>query len=85
MVIRHVVAIDRAGRLVIPKALRDELAVVPGQPLGAEVRDGRLEIVPRAFEAELVETDGLLVIKPRDSSPLMTAGDVREVLESVRR
>jgi AbrB family looped-hinge helix DNA binding protein len=85
MPIRHVVAIDRAGRLVVPKALRDELAVVPGQPLDAEVRDGRLEIVPRALEADLVETDGLLIVVPRQSVPPMTAEDVRTVLDSVRR
>ena len=85
MGVRHLVTIDRAGRLVIPKALRDELAVVPGQPLDAEVRDGRLEIVPRAFEADLVEADGLLIITPRESPPVMTAEDVRAVLESVRR
>ncbi len=85
MGVRHLVTIDRAGRLVVPKALRDELAVVPGQPLEAQVRDGRLEIEPRRFDAELVESDGLLIITPREPTPVMTPEDVRAVLESVRR
>lgn len=85
MGVRHIVTIDRAGRVVVPKALRDELAVAAGQPLDAEVRDGRLEITPRPFEADLVEADGLLIITPREAAPPMTADDVRAVLESVRR
>lgn len=85
MSVRHLVTIDRSGRLVVPKALRDELAVEPGQPLEAQVRDGRLEIAPRPFEAELVETDGLLIITPREPAPAMTAEDVRAVLEAARR
>jgi AbrB family looped-hinge helix DNA binding protein len=39
-------AIDAAGRVVIPKALRDSLGLAAGQPLEIAERDGRLEIVP---------------------------------------
>ncbi|MFW6090357.1 MAG: AbrB/MazE/SpoVT family DNA-binding domain-containing protein [Actinomycetota bacterium] len=39
-------AIDSAGRVVIPKALRDALGLSAGQPLEISERDGRLEIVP---------------------------------------
>ena len=85
MGIRHLVTIDKSGRLVVPKALRDELAVGPGQQLEAQVRDGRLEIEPRPFQAELVESDGLLLIVPREPTPVLTADDVRAILESVRR
>ena len=54
------VLIDKAGRLVIPKVLRDEIGLVPGEV--ELVRDGagiRLEPVAGAG---LDERDGRLVI-----------------------
>ncbi len=82
---RHVVTIDRSGRLVVPKSLRDELGLVPGQPLAASVVDGRLEIEPVVHEARIVERDGIHVIVPLDEVEPLTSDSVRDVLESVRR
>ena len=77
--------IDRAGRLVIPKALRDELGIESGQPLRASVHDGRLEIEPEPFDAELVEVDGVIVITPREPVTPTSRDEVRSIIESVRR
>lgn len=80
----HTITMDRAGRIVVPKALRAELAVEPGQPLRARVRDGRLEIEAQEVEVALVETDGVLVIVPSERLPPLTRDDVRSLLEDLR-
>jgi AbrB family looped-hinge helix DNA binding protein len=56
--------IDKAGRLVIPKALRDRLGLVPGE---VEVTpDGAgLHIEPLADD-QLQDEDGFLVIPAAD-------------------
>lgn len=56
--------IDKAGRLVIPKALRDSLGLVPGD---VEVTpDGAgLHVEPLADD-KLEDEDGLLVIPATD-------------------
>ncbi len=81
----HSVTIDRAGRLVVPKALRDELGLAEGRSLRAAVRDGCLELVPEPLEVDLVERDGVLVIVPTGLLAPLTRDDVRAVIESVRR
>lgn len=85
MAVRHIVTMDRAGRIVIPKALRDQLAVEPGQPLRAEVRDGRLEIEAQEMPVELVERDGLLVITPSEPVEPLSREMVRALIEDLRK
>ena len=38
--------IDAAGRLVIPKRLRDEAGLTTGKELEVRCRDGRIEVAP---------------------------------------
>lgn len=52
--------IDKAGRLVIPKALRDDLGLRPG--VVEVVADGNALRVEPLAEESLEERDGLLVI-----------------------
>jgi AbrB family looped-hinge helix DNA binding protein len=78
-------AIDSAGRVVIPKALRDSLGLTAGAPLEITERDGRLEIVPVATPMRLVdEGDGVAAVADADM-PVLTAGLVRDTLERIRR
>ena len=61
-------AIDAAGRIVIPKALRDRLGLVPGRALDVRERDGRIEIEPAPSPMSLVQRRGGLVAVPDEDS-----------------
>lgn len=76
--------IDGAGRIVVPKALRDELGLVPGQALDIAARDGRLEIEVPATDMRLERRDEGRVAVPAEPLPTLTAADVRETLERLR-
>jgi AbrB family looped-hinge helix DNA binding protein len=78
-------AIDRAGRIVVPKKLRDALGLEPGQPLDITVRDGRIEIEPVPTPMRLVRRGGRPVAVPDVDLPPLTADVVRETLDQVRR
>ncbi|MDM4761463.1 AbrB/MazE/SpoVT family DNA-binding domain-containing protein [Galbitalea sp. SE-J8] len=54
--------IDKAGRIVVPKSLRDELGLTEG-PVEIVVANAELRVVPLASD-ELVERDGLLTLPP---------------------
>ena len=68
--------IDSAGRVVIPKRLRDEVGIAPG-PCEV-VRDGAgIRIEPLAH-SELEQVEGRLVI-PASSEPTIGDDAVREL------
>ena len=79
---------DAAGRLVVPKAVRDEAGLVPGMPLLIAFRDGRIEIEPAPLEVRLVERGGFTVAEPKGAyEPLRheTVQDVRRRLRAQRK
>ena len=77
--------IDGAGRIVVPKPLRDELGVQPGQVLELQVRDGQLQVDIVPIEMRLETRRNGPVAVPALDLPTLTARQVRETLESTRR
>jgi AbrB family looped-hinge helix DNA binding protein len=76
------VSIDRAGRVVVPKQMRDELGLTAGTPLEIEVVDGHLELSSPHAPARLLEGPHGPSFAPT-GTPL-TDEDVRRTLEAVR-
>ncbi|HEY3060234.1 MAG TPA: AbrB/MazE/SpoVT family DNA-binding domain-containing protein [Chloroflexota bacterium] len=77
--------IDAAGRIVVPKRLRDEMGVQPGQVLDVELRDGRLEIEIAPVPIRLQHRRHGPVAVPEEPLPTLTAEIVRQTLERTRR
>lgn len=77
--------IDMAGRVVVPKVLRDELGLTGGQELEIAVRDGRLELESPPVAMHLERRGRTVVAVPDEPVPPLTAEMVRQVLERVRR
>jgi AbrB family looped-hinge helix DNA binding protein len=55
------ITIDRAGRLVIPKSIRDELNLVPGSELEIDAEGNEIRLRVAGTEPRLIEKDGILV------------------------
>jgi AbrB family looped-hinge helix DNA binding protein len=77
--------IDAAGRIVVPKPLRDALALRGGQQLELSARDGRLEVEIAPTPMHLETRRGHVVAVADGDIPPLTAEVVREVLEQNRR
>lgn len=77
--------IDAAGRIVVPKALRQALGLKPGQLMEIRAGDGRLEIEIAPTPMQLKKRGKGVVAVPADTLPPLTAEQVRETLERVRR
>lgn len=73
--------IDSAGRLVVPKELRQQAQLKPGMPLEIRFREGFIEIEPAPVEINLARRGRLVVAVPRESVPPLTS----EIVEDSRR
>jgi AbrB family looped-hinge helix DNA binding protein len=77
--------IDGAGRLVIPKAARDELDLSPGTELELRVVDRRIEIeIPPTHMRLVGHNRGVVAVADREM-PVLTVEMVRDTLDHVRR
>ena len=74
--------IDHAGRIVVPKPLRDALGLTPGTKLDVSVYGAGLQIVPSGRTARLVEEDGVLVAT---GETRIDDDDVFALIDALRR
>jgi AbrB family looped-hinge helix DNA binding protein len=70
--------IDQAGRLVIPKPVRDAAGILPGVPVEIRFRDGRIEIEPAPIPVR-IEARGRVAVAVAEGPPIAAA-----VVEGVR-
>ena len=53
--------IDRAGRMVIPKSIREAAGLKPGMSLRIDYRDGKIEIERKSLKSRLIPKGSILV------------------------
>lgn len=76
------VNIDKAGRIVLPKALRDSLHLTPGDTLELTVEDEQVTLRPRRAVPPLQKERGVWVFR---TGEMLTAGQARDTLHAIRR
>lgn len=77
--------IDRGGRVVIPKVLRERAGLTPGMEVDVQFNDGNIEIHPPAPQGSLVRKHGLLVWDPGPNAPKVSGEEIQRAIEDVRR
>ena len=71
--------IDRFGRIVIPKRIRDDFNLKTGAPLRIVEGDNEIVLKPIEDEPSLIEKDGVLVFTGK------AVGNIEDNLEQSRR
>lgn len=74
--------IDAAGRIVVPKLLRDRLGLEAGATVDISLYGDGLHISPAGRTARLEERNGRLVAV---SDTAVTDDDIFDLVESIRR
>lgn len=78
-------AIDSAGRVVIPKSLREAIGLGDGGEIDIELVDGALVVSPPTVRKRVEFRDGRATIVAEEDLPPLSDQAVRDVLDSVRR
>jgi len=74
--------LDSAGRVVLPKKLREELRIGPGDSLDLESDGDRVILRPSRAESRLRQKDGIWVY--RGSSGRIPADVTDRILDEIR-
>lgn len=77
--------IDSAGRIVVPKAVREAMGLTAGRAIDVVFTDGRIEIDLAPAEVTVEVEGGLPRLLPNDRLEQLTGEQVRDVLEATRR
>jgi AbrB family looped-hinge helix DNA binding protein len=76
--------IDGAGRVVVPKVLRQILGLKAGSEIEMRLSDGRIEMEPAPLEVKTVKRGELVVAVPMAQIPPMRSGAVDDTIQSLR-
>lgn len=76
---------DAAGRVVIPKALREAIGLSDGGEIEIQLVDGALVVAPPSVRKRIEERDGRATIVAEHDLPPLPDQVVRDMLDSVRR
>lgn len=77
-------AIDRGGRVVIPKRIRDLAGLQPGVEVAVDYRDGKIQIEPVTKPVKMVRKGSSFVLRAPRGTPPLTVEKVNQILERVR-
>ena len=75
---------DAAGRLVLPKAVRERAQLAPGVPIEVRVVDGRVELEPAYARMQVEKRGGFWVAEPVQPLPVLTQDEVDATLDALR-
>lgn len=78
------ITIDAAGRIVIPKALRDAIGIPPGGTLVATLRHGRIELEVPPVEVRVERRGRVWIALPDAPTPPLRTADVQATLDTLR-
>lgn len=76
--------IDKSGRLVVPKAVREASGLRPGTRVRFRVRAGRIEIEPAPLDVSLERRGSAVVAVPRGQRAVLTAAEVEKTTGDIR-
>ena len=79
-----ITTIDKAGRLVVPKAVRDAAHLYPGTRVQFRVEAGRVEIEPVPMAVTLERHGSLVVAVPQSGQSVLRASEVAETTARLR-
>ena len=76
--------IDKAGRIVLPKAIREAAYFRPGMELRVTLRDGLIEIEPEPVEIKIVREGPFSVAVATKPVPPLTHEMVQRMIDEDR-
>ncbi len=78
------VSVDAAGRLLLPKVIRDKAGLIPGVPFEVTASEGRIEMKPAMSGVRILRKGRLTVAGAEDDLPLLSEQEVLALREELR-
>ena len=78
------ITMDSAGRIVIPKSIRERSKLQAGSVMEISYRDGAIRLEPVSLEVHLVQEGGVLVARPAEEVTPLKSEQVNQTLDAIR-